>query len=431
LKRTELMANRALRTIAVAFKPISKEIQQKYKKEEIETDLVFLGIVGMIDPPREEVKEAVKLTHKAGIRVFIITGDHGLTAHAIAKELGIAKSFGVHIVTGEMLNKISDEKLMQFVAPGEQTIFARVNPENKLRIVEALKRSGEIVAVTGDGVNDAPALKRADIGVAMGITGTDVSKEAANMVLTDDSFKTIVTAIIEGRTIYENMKKFIYFIFSANIGELLAIFITIMLGIVPPITAVLILIVNTLTDVFPALALGVEPVEKNILEKPPRKPTAKIMEASFIRRYVVVGFWIGLVTAATFIGNLLYRGWRFGESVDTDSLLYAESTTMAFAVLTLIQMVHAFICRSESLSVFKIKFFSNLYLVAAVAFSTIATVAIIQLPFFQKYLKTVSLTFRQWSVLIGLSFTLLIFEEIRKIFTRRRLAREHLHGFSS
>lgn len=429
LKRTELMATRALRTIAVAYKEIPREIQQKYQKEEIENGLIFLGIVGMIDPPREEVKEAIKLTHKAGIRVFIITGDHGLTAHAIAKELGIAKSYGVHIVTGEMLNKISDEKLMQFVAPGEQTIFARVSPAHKLRIVEALKQAGETVAVTGDGVNDAPALKRADIGVAMGITGTDVSKEAANMVLTDDSFGTIVTAVIEGRTIYENMKKFIFFIFSSNIGELVSIFAIILIGLPAPLTAVLILIINTLTDVFPALALGVEPVERNILERPPRKPDAKIMEWPFIRRYLAVGLFIGLVTAGTFLWNLWSNGWRFGEGIDLDSTLYMESVTMAFVVLTLLQMVHTFNSRSESLSVFRMKFFSNLYLIGAVLFSVVGTIAIVQLPFFQKYLKTVPLSLNQWLILTAMAFSILIFEEIRKLlygFSSKKIARAEL-----
>ncbi|MBI5413091.1 cation-transporting P-type ATPase [Candidatus Peregrinibacteria bacterium] len=421
LKKTDSMANRALRTIAFAYKEISTTEQRNYNEQEIENNLIFIGLVGMMDPPRDEVKEAVKLTHRAGIRVFIITGDHGLTAHAVAKELGIAKSYGVNIVTGEMLNKMPDNKLDKLVAPGQETIFARVSPEHKLRVVESLKRLGETVAVTGDGVNDAPALKRADIGVAMGITGTDVSKEAANMVLTDDSFGTIVTAVIEGRTIYENMKKFIYYIFSANIGELLCIFITIMLGLPAPLTAVLILIVNTLTDVFPSLALGVEPVERNILEKAPRKPDAKIMEGPFIRRYVTVGFLIGTVTAGTFLWNLYINGWWFGEKVELDSAVYAESATMAFVVLTLIQMVHSFMCRSESVSCFRMNPFKNMYLVAAVASSTLFTIAAVEVPFLQKFLKTTSLTSQQWGVLVAFSFSILVFEEIRKFFLRKKL----------
>lgn len=425
LERTEFMAARALRTIGLAVKQTieGKQLTTKFNKEEAERDLVFLGLIGMMDPPREEVKEAVKITRAAGIRTFIITGDFGTTALAIARELGIAKSDNVNIVTGERLDEISDSELLSLVKPGEETIFARVSPEHKLRIVEALKRSGEIVAVTGDGVNDAPALKRADIGVAMGQSGTDVSREAANMVLADDSFGTIVTAVIEGRTIYENMKKFIYYIFAANIGELLAVFITILIGLPAPLTAVLILIINTLTDVFPSLALGIEPVERDILEKPPRNPDAKIMEKSFIRRYVVVGFLIGSVTAGTFLWNLLDSGWRFGQEVDLDSFVYMQSATMAFVVLALLQMVHAFICRSETASFFRMNHLKNLYLVAAVASSVIITVALVQIPFFQNFLKTTPLTMQQWTILVGLSFSILVFEEIRKFFTRRRRAK--------
>lgn len=426
LSHHERLANQALRTIGLAYKKLpdagDNKSQKKYDQEEIEKDLIFLGIIGMADPPREDVKEAVNLTHKAGIRVFIVTGDHGLTAHAVAKQLGLTKSYGVNIVTGEMLHKMSDEKLMTYVAPGQETIFARVSPEHKLRIVEALKRSGEVVAVTGDGVNDAPALKRADIGVAMGITGTDVSKEAANMVLTDDSFSTIVTAIIEGRTIYENMKKFIFFIFSSNIGELIAIFGGIMVGLPAPLTAVLMLIINTLTDVFPALALGVEPVEKTILERPPRKPDSKIMERPFIRRYVLSGVVIGLVTIGTFIINLLWNRFTWGEPLALDSHLYMQSATMAFVVLTLLQMVQALNSRSATVSLFKMKFFENLHLIAAIIFSVVATILLVQLPMFSRYIKTTPLTLTQWLLLTAAAFTVLIFEEIRKLFTRRKKA---------
>ncbi|MFA6521465.1 MAG: cation-transporting P-type ATPase, partial [Candidatus Gracilibacteria bacterium] len=422
LKRNEILANRALRTIGVAYKKLTGDVNHKYSEEEVESDMVFLGLTAMMDPPREDVKEAVKLTHKAGIRVFIITGDHGLTAHAVAKELGLVKSYGVNIITGEELNKMSDAKLKEAIARGQETIFARVSPEHKLRVVEALKSNGEVVAVTGDGVNDAPALKRADIGVAMGITGTDVSKEAANMVLTDDSFGTIVSAIAEGRTIYENMKKFIYFIFSANIGELLAIFFTIMLKLPAPLTAVLILIVNTLTDVFPSLALGVEPVERGVLERAPRKPDSKIMESSFVKRYVTVGVFIGLVTTATFVGNLLLKGWHFGQGVEIDSGLYMQSATMAFVVLTFLQMVHSMLCRSHTESIFRMNFFGNMYLIGAILFSTIMTIVIVQVPVISQFLKTTPLSLKEWLILIAISFSILIFEETRKFFTRRKYA---------
>lgn len=429
LLKVDEMAYSALRTIAVAYKKVDREDmtenpethKKQYTRKELESHLVFLGLFGMIDPPREEVKEAVKLTHKAGIRTFIITGDHGTTAHAIARQLGIARPFGVNIVTGEMLNTIGDEKLLSLLAPGQETIFARVSPEHKLRIVNALKNAGEVVAVTGDGVNDAPALKRADIGVAMGITGTDVSKEAANMVLTDDSFGSIVNAIIEGRTIYENMKKFTYFIFSSNIGELLALLITMFMGLPAPLTAVLILLINTLTDVFPSLALGVEPVEQAILDNPPRKPTERIMNKTFITRYCLTGLYIGMATAGMFIWNLMQHGWNFGERLSTDSSLYIESASIAFVTITFLQMVHVFNSRSANESVFKMNFFSNISLLFAVFSSAILTILFVEVPFFQHYLGTSSLTATDYAIILLVSFSILGVEETRKMISRRRL----------
>lgn len=438
LLKTEEMAHNALRTIGVAYKTVGTRARPdhqdgvdaeeaeaenphvKFSRNELETDLTFLGIFGMIDPPRDEVKEAVKLTHKAGIRTFIITGDHGTTAHAVARQLGIVKPFGVNIVTGEMLNGISDEKLLSLVAPGQETIFARVSPEHKLRVVNVLKNAGEVVAVTGDGVNDAPALKRADIGIAMGITGTDVSKEAANMILADDSFGSIVKAVIEGRTIYENMKKFIFFIFSSNIGELLAILIAILIGLPAPLTAVLILLINTLTDVFPALALGVEPVERAILENPPRKATERIMNKKFIIRYSIAGLYIGVVTVGMFIWNLYMHGWRFGERISTDTSIYQESASVAFVTITLLQMIHVFSCRSESESVFKMNIFSNLTLLFATFSSAILSVLFVELPFFQKYLGTSSLSALHYTVILFMSFTVLFVEEFRKYYAYTR-----------
>jgi Ca2+-transporting ATPase len=234
------------------------------------------------------------------------------------------------------------------------------------------------------------------------------------MVLADDSFGTIVTAIVEGRTIYENMKKFIYFIFSSNIGELFVIFSGIVMGLPPFLTAVFILIINTLTDVFPALALGVEPMERSILESPPRAPEAKIMNRSFISKCILAGIWIGGVTTATFIANLVYHGWRIGDGLDMDSYLYRQSATMAFVVLTLLQMVQALNSKSETISFFKMKFLQNIPLLGAVAFSLLMTVALVQIPFFHKYIKTTSLSATQWAVLAAVCVSMLFFEEIRK-----------------
>lgn len=419
LERTDFMATQALRTIAFAYRENPPHRGDEYRADEVEKDLVLLGVVGMIDPPREEVKEAITLTRRAGIRVFIITGDYGPTALAIAKALGLARDKQTHVISGNELDRLSETELKNLVQKSRELIFARVKPVDKLRIVNALKENGEVVAVTGDGVNDAPALKRADIGIAMGITGTDVSKEAANMVLTDDSFSSIVTAIIEGRTIYENMKKFIFFIFSSNIGELVSIFATIALGLLAPLTAVLLLIINILTDVLPALALGVEPVEKNILDQQPRNPHARIMDRRFVMRYLLSGIWIGTVTCGVFVWSLLSNGWSFGDDLTLDSELYATAATMAFVVLALFQMFQVFNARSHHTSLFTMNPLSNSYLLGAVLISTLATVAFVELPFFQEYLHTRSITPLDWALLFASASTIVFLEETRKMIERR------------
>jgi len=421
IEHTEEMAQDALRTIAVAYKELPGRPREKYQVKEVESKLIFLGVFGMIDPPRKEVKEAVRLTHSAGIRTYVITGDHGLTARAIAQKLGIVPEEGVNVITGEMLNKMSDRELRDVLKPGQHTIFARVSPQHKLRVVNNLKKMNEVVAVTGDGVNDAPALKRADIGVAMGITGTDVSKEAANVVLTDDSFGTIVSAVIEGRTIYENMKKFIFYIFSSNIGELISIFFMIIIGLPAPLTAVMLLIINLLTDIFPALALGIEPVEKSILQRPPRKPGEKLLSRPFITRFVLSGSVIGLATAGAFIWTLSNLGWSYGQPLEPDSPLYFEAATMAFATLALLQMVHTFNSRSEIESVFSMPFFNNRYLILAVLVSTLLTIFFVQWEFLEKYIGTVAMSGTEWLMITVASFSVLLFEETRKFFARRKL----------
>src|SRR5690606_31914479 len=267
LKANEGMALEALRVIGFAYRKLA-EADLKKERHLLEHDLVFVGMAGMIDPPREEVKHAVASCHKAGIRTIVITGDHGLTAKAIGQQIGLANE-QTKVITGAELNEMTDETLDQVLVSENQQkdiastsiIFSRVSPEHKRRIVDRLKLMGEVVAVTGDGVNDAPALKRADLGIAMGITGTEVSKETANMILLDDSFASIVSAVEEGRKIYANLKKFTWFIFSTNIGELVLVFTAILFQIPAPLTAVLILAINVGTDIFPAIALGVDHAE--------------------------------------------------------------------------------------------------------------------------------------------------------------------------
>jgi len=407
LRKNEEMASRALRVIAAAYKEI-KTVPKKYNKDEIEKDLVFVGLIGIIDPPRKEVEKSISLAKKAGIKLYIVTGDHGLTAAAIAETIGLVEKNKNKILTGKDLKNISDEELKNYLKKKDDIIFARVSPEDKLRITALLKELNEIVAVTGDGVNDAPALKKADIGIAMG-SGTDVSKEAANMILTDDSITTIIHAIEEGRTIYSNIKKFLIYIISSNIGELVVIFSAIIFTIPQPLTAILILIINLGTDVFPALALGLEPAEKGIMETPPRKHSNKILNAKYIIRCFYWGFIIGGCSLAGYFWMLNKYGFDAG----------IKAATMTFTIMVLTQIVHSYNTRSEKTSIFKINFFGNKYLIAAAISSILLTVAVVEIPFMQKYIGTTSLTAAEWGIAIILSFGIMAAEEIRKFITNR------------
>ena len=420
LKQNDQMAGKALRVLALAYRELPSILKEKYSKEGVEKNLTFIGLVGMIDPPREGVKEAVAETHAAGIKTYIVTGDNGLTAEAIARQIGLVKGKKVRIVTGTELNSMDEKKLLQEFKKHPEIIFSRVSPEHKLKIVTAVKHRGEIVAVTGDGVNDAPALKRADIGIAMGIAGTDVSREAANMILADDSFSTIVTAIKEGRTIYENLKKFIFYIFSCNIGELVTVFAAILIGLPYPLTAILILAVDLGTDVLPALALGVDPPEPGIMQKPPRNPREHILKKSFIIHFVSLGTFIGAVVTGAFIWQLTQNGWVWGEALADDHWIYLKASTFAFALLVLIQMVNAFNSRSNVSSIFKIGVFSNRKLLAAIMISILTVLLFVEVPWIADYLHTTHLTAREWGLIALASLSVLVFEEVRKLIFRPR-----------
>ncbi|MFC1750762.1 cation-translocating P-type ATPase [Pseudomonadota bacterium] len=430
LDKNEYMAKNALRGLGYAYRELTQLELEKFEKsgefhsEEIEKDMIFLGLTGMIDPPRPEVKEAVHMAKDAHLRIYIVTGDHGLTAEAIASQLEIITKDREHkIITGVELNKLTDKEIKKDLKNKKlDIIFARVSPEHKLRIVTLLKELHETVAVTGDGVNDAPALKKADIGIAMGISGTDVSKEASNMVLADDSFSSIIHAIKEGRTIYDNLKKFVFYMFSCNIGELVTVFAAILLFLPPPLTAVLILAVNLGTDVLPAVALGVDPAEPGIMKKKPRDPQARIMDRDFIKRFLYIGTVIGAIVMGVYIWTLMRYGWSWGEPLSSDNYIQLKGSSVAFALLVLIQMVQAFNSRSEKNSILKLGFFSNKYLLGAIATSLILVVIMIEVPLMQKYLHTVSLDFSDWGLIIAASFIVIFVEEIRKIFVRKRLA---------
>ncbi len=393
------MADKALRVLAVAYKKIDS-IPTELTSENNEKDLTFLGLVGMIDPPRPEAKEAVQICRQAGIRPVMITGDHRDTAAAIAKELGIVNKDS-EVITGSELNKLSDQEF----DVEKYSVYARVSPEHKVRIVKAWKRKDKIVAMTGDGVNDAPALKESDIGVGMGITGTEVSKSVSDMVLTDDNFATIVKAVEEGRKIYSNIQKTIQFLLACNLGEVLTLFVGTMLGwtVLSPIH---ILWVNLITDTLPALALGMERAEPGIMNKKPRPAKSSFYSGGVGVSIIYQGIIEGLITLAAFY---------LGSFIGTDASVEA-GITMAFATLGLIQVFHAFNARSTDESIFKIGVFTNPYVTGAFFISVILQMSVIAIPFFNPIFNVVQLSFMQWIYIVALSFMIIPIVEIVKLF---------------
>ncbi len=404
------MAGNALRVLAFAEKELAKTdgITQK----SAEQDLVFLGLVGMIDPPRDSVRKAVKICHKAGIRIVVITGDYGVTAEAIARELGIVKGHNVRVISWNEAEKFSDKELETILTDkNSAVIFARSLPAQKMRIVRLLQSQDEIVAMTGDGVNDAPALKKSNIGIAMGITGTEVSKEAATMILLDDSFASIVTAIEEGRRIYENLRKFVWFIFACNIGELVLIFAAIVFSFPLPLTAILILCVDLGTDILPAIALGVDNPEKDLMQRKPRNIKTKLMNKVFVKDFLIVGLVIGLSITIAFLYTIYQDGWWFGQSLDID---VSHGMTVAFTALVIVQLINSFSARSFSQSIFKQNILSNHFLLMAFLTSMLMVMCIIYIPFLNEVLGTKPLNIDDWIVVfVASTFPLLVVEMMK------------------
>ncbi|MGI6317159.1 MAG: calcium-translocating P-type ATPase, SERCA-type [Firmicutes bacterium] len=386
-KQVELMASGALRTLAVAYRPL-QSYSATSNADELEKDLIFVGVFGMIDPPRPAVFKAIQKCQKAGVRVAMITGDHRNTAVAIAKQIGIF-NYGAEVVTGTELDQMSDKELSRRIE--KINVFARVNPEHKLRIVRCLKAGGHIVAMTGDGVNDAPAVKEADIGIAMGMAGTEVTKEAASLVLADDNFRTIVAAVEEGRNIYDNIRKFIRFLLGCNLGEILTMFLAMFWGLPLPLRPIQILWVNLVTDGLPAMALGVDPAEKNVMSRPPRLPNESIFSRGLWKKIVSRGSVIGITTITIFA--LAYN--------NSSDLIYAQ--TMALSTLILTQLLHVFECRSEYLAVWETGFTGNLMLLGAVIFSFLLLLAIIYLPFLREIFQTYPLGVKEWILIFSAS----------------------------
>ena len=364
LKDNEKMANKALRVIAITYKDIEK-LPERVESKIVEKDLTFVGLMGMIDPPREGVEEAVKTCKKAGIKTVMITGDHIATAKAIAEKIGIL-SKGDKAITGEELNKINQETLEKEIK--DYSVFARVTPEHKVRIVKAWQKNGAVVAMTGDGVNDSPALKGADIGIAMGKGGTDVAKNASDMILVDDNFVTIVEAVKQGRNIYDNIRKAIHFLISTNIGEIVTIFMGLILGFESPLLAIQLLWINLVTDSLPAIAIGLEPPDKDIMNRRPREAKKSIFADGLWGKIFVEGTMLGMLTLLAFsIGNNLY-GVEVGRS-------------MAFVALGMLELVHSFNIKSDE-SIFKVGLFENKYLIGAFVLGTLLQVSVIMIPTF-------------------------------------------------
>jgi Ca2+-transporting ATPase len=424
VRENEALADEALRTLGVAIRRLADDVRNAPDEEGIdesmEQDLVFAGLIGMIDPPREEARDAVARARCAGIRPLMITGDHPRTAAVIARELGIADD--ARAVTGAELDRLDADALERTVS--EVSVYARVNPEHKLRIVDALQRRGAIVAMTGDGVNDAPALKSADIGVAMGITGTDVSKQAADIVLADDNFATIVAAVEEGRAIFDNIRRFLRFLLSSNIGEVLTMFFGVVLAdriglragsgeaVVLPLLATQILWINLVTDGAPALALGMDPADDGLMRRQPRPLGEGVITPRMWRGI----FFVGAITAAATL-FVLDASLPGGFVEGTGDLRYAQ--TMAFTALMLSQLFNTVNARSDERSAFA-HLFANRWLWGAIALSVVLQLFVLYVPVLQQAFGTVGLSAADWLRCIAAASTVLWLREAGKVVTRIR-----------
>ncbi len=386
LEQISLLAGRALRVLAFAYRELPADFED-YTEENMEQRLVFAGLAGMIDPPRPAAVQAVQTCRHAGIKAVMITGDHELTARATARELGLLVKGG-RVLSGADLDRMSDRELQEAV--NQVGVYARVSPRHKLSIVRALKQAGHVVAMTGDGVNDAPAVKEADIGIAMGINGTDVTKEASAMVLTDDNFSSIVAAVEEGRGIYDNIRKFIRYLLSCNVGEVLALFLAMLAGLPLPLLPIQLLWMNLVTDGLPAIALGIDPADRDIMYRPPRVPQESIFAHGLAWRIVATGVAVGIGTLLAF-----YIGLAAG-SVDL-------ARTIAFNTLVFFQLFYVFACRSEFHTILELGLFTNPYLVLAVAVSAMLQLAANYVPFLNPVFHTVPLGIEHWALVLSIS----------------------------
>lgn len=406
------MANKALRVIAVGYKELTT-LPLNISSESVENNLKFLGLIGMIDPPRKGVKEAVKTCKRAGIKTVMITGDHIETAKAIARELDILSPYD-KAITGQELDKIPQSVLEKSIK--EYSVFARVTPEHKVRIVKAWQRNGAVVAMTGDGVNDSPALKNADIGIAMGKNGTDVAKNASDMILTDDNFVTIVEAVRQGRNIYDNIKKAIHFLIATNIGEIVTIFMGLVLGMKSPLLAIQLLWINLVTDSLPAIALGLEPAEKDIMNRKPINSKKGIFSDGLWSKIIIEGIMIGMLTLMSFsIGNKYY-GLEIGR-------------TMAFITIGMLELIHSFNIKSSK-SIFEVGILENKYLIGSFLLGVFVQTIVAIVPIFAEIFELHTLNFTQWIITIVISFMPIPIMELQKLANKDKIIKRNIHNLN-
>lgn len=407
------MSAKALRTLALAYKEPSKNIAE----DQFEEDLIFVGLVGMIDPPRQEVKDSIQLAKNAGIRTIMITGDHKETAFAIAKELGITENKD-QAITGVELNTLDAKKLANKIE--DYTVFARVSPENKVNIVKAYKEKGNIVSMTGDGVNDAPSLNAADIGVAMGITGTDVAKNASDMILADDNFSTIITAIEQGRNIYNNIKKSVVFLLASNVGEVVAMFTAIVAGMPVPLLATQLLWINLITDTLPAVALGMDPGDKAVMKDKPRSIKENFFSHGAGKRIILGGLLIGALTIIAFIFGYYEHNYSvFDANIPEE--VHAYSRTMAFLTIIACQLFYSLSFRNERKSILQVGLFSNFYLIGAIILGFALQLMVLFIPIMRESFKLQLISVQDWGIILLFGLVpMLINELIKWIYRIRR-----------
>ena len=422
LAANDQFARDGLRVLAVAYRPLDSEHigEDKWDMQTLEDNMVFLGLVAMSDPPRQGVREAIEKCHRASIRIIMVTGDYGLTALSIAKKIGIVQGDDARVVSGLELAGMDDNQLKE--ALKGEIVFARVAPEQKYRVVNALQELGEVVAVTGDGVNDAPALKKADIGVAMGVSGTDVAKESADMILTDDHFASIVHAVEEGRAVYRNIQKFLTYIFNSNTPEAVpSAFFLFSLGRIPlPLTVMQILAIDLGTDMMPALGLGVEPPEEGVMDRPPRRLSDRLLNRQLLIKAFV---WYGLIEAALAMGAFFLNYWVNQGNLNhlaSSGPLYREATTMTLGAIIFTQIGMAMNSRKGRGSIFQVKPFANRIISLGIVLEIVLFIILTYVPFFHTLFNTAPIGLDDWLYLLACPFVIMALEEIRyRLFDKK------------